>query len=91
MGRRNDDFVAERIAESDKMLRETFDNNFCNDQKFKSLLMKKGFDFKTIDRTTDICNILGDIIAKAGISIKKGPVLDIILDVTKLFLINQFR
>ena len=48
--------------------------------------MKKGFDFKTIDRTTDICNVLGDIIAKAGISIRKGPVLDIILDVTKIIL-----
>ena len=82
----SEDMFTERFASSDKMLKEEFDNNFCNDHYFKNLLMKKGLDFKTIDRTTEVCNILGDIVSKAGIGIKKGPILDIILDVIKIII-----
>jgi hypothetical protein len=81
-----ENMLVEKYTMGNKMLKEEFDNNFCNDHTFKNILMKKGLDFKTIDRTTEVCNILGDLTSKVGISIKKGPILDIILDVIKIII-----
>ena len=52
--------------------------------KFKDLLIKRGLDYKTLPVTMEICEVLVDLAAKAGITLLKRDVTEILVDCTKI-------
>ena len=80
--------VLQDVGAKTSTMEEEFSRNLCGATEFKDLLIKRGLDYKTLPVTMEICEVLVDLAAKAGITLLKRDVTEILVDCTKIIAKN---